>query len=178
MPTKGFITVRDYAKDTATMYFHLPEITALNYAAVTQDLDEVRDAIEPHLLGKIVNVGFTRTFNDDAIDITPITDKEADRGKKFLVTLQDMKGWLDALGTIRNPGYGAMFSVEIPVINPAIVTNESDFVDIVTAGDGKDLADALAANIKSRDNRDASGATPNDTTFCRVVSIKRVSRTL
>lgn len=174
MPTKGFITIEDYSQETSTMTFNLPEITALNFAGVTQDLDEVRDAVAAVVLGKIVNVGFTRTYNDDAINLTPVSDKNAQRERKFLVTMIDVKGWLDALGTIRNPGYGKTFNVEIPCIDVDLVANNKDEVDI-TAGDGLTLANALAANIKSSTNRDAATSVA-DPDYCRVVSIRKVGR--
>lgn len=111
MATRAFLTVEDYEKSTSNMFFWVQDITAANFASVTQDIDELKDAAAAIIRGTIKGVGFTKTY-DESFAVN--TDPEAQRETKWLVTYRDTTPYLDALNAIPNPGYGKIFNAEVP----------------------------------------------------------------
>ncbi len=175
MPTSMNITIEDQSKERSSTSITLPEITVTNFTGVTQDLDEIRDAIATVILGEIRVVGFTRTYNDDTVSSDPVTDKDAQRESKWLVTYQDVKRWMDLLMTIPNPAYLKTYTFEIPTANRALLLSGTDYMDI-SQGVGLAFVQALEANVKSPYNRDAVPVPVSDPDYIRVLSVKHVGR--
>lgn len=175
MSTQMFMSIMDYPNETGSLNIHLPEITVLNFTGVTQDLDEIADAIQAVVLGNTVRLGFTRTYDDsDAINPDPVTNTAAQREQKWLVTYKDVKKWLDAAGTIANGAYRKKFTFEIPCADLSLLQTNSDQMN-VTAGAGLALVTALEANAKSPYNKDAPSF-GTDTEYIKVLSIRHVGR--
>lgn len=176
MPTKGFVTYIDHSKETSTVSFWLPEITALNFAGVTQDLDEIVDGLAVITQGHVVNKGFTRTYDDD-LNLSPVTDESVGREDKWLITFRDVKQFLDLANSIPNPSKGKLFKIEVPTaVYTGFVPQGSDFMTVGSDA-WNDLAAALVPNVKSENNRNAPAGV-GDTTYVEMVSVKRVGRNL
>lgn len=174
MAVTGYVTIRDYNGELSTTRFWLPNITAANWTGVTQDLDEIADAIADGgmIRGEVVDVGYSQSFPRS---VAAITDEEAQREKKWLVHYTDIEEFLDVAGSIPNPGYGKKFTFEIAT---ALLTGH------MITGSGEDLADleetevaalvtVLENNVRSPYNNQSSyGTAP----FIRIDKISYVGR--
>lgn len=161
MPTRAFITVADYGgpngqEELSTTLFWVQDISDINYASVTQDIDEVKDAIAPTIRGVIREVGFTKTFPESG---AAVSDVEAQREDKWLVVYRDTTQFLDAANTIANAGYLKVFNFEIPTaeLTGHLLTN-SDVMNIAS-GEGLTLANTIEANVRSPYNHTANAPT-------------------
>lgn len=156
MPTRGHVTIEDYNGEKTVTSFWLQDIGAANFAAVTQDLDEVKDAIIPMIRGKVRSAGFTKEFPEDN---TAVTDEEAARETKWLVTYRDTTQFLDVANTIANAGFGKLFNLEIGTAERTghLVAGEdiADLTDVEVDA----LRDSLNANIRSPYNHTANAPT-------------------
>jgi hypothetical protein len=179
MPTKAFLTIEDYGGEKSVMSFHVQDVGAGNYGSVTQDIDEVKDAIMRVIEGEVRVSGFTKTFPESA-DI--VLDTSAQRERKWLVTMQDTTQFLDAGNTIANPGYLQLFSFEIATAKLELLgASRSDEVDYSLNLEPDPLEDPiliwaevmgeLEANVRSPWNHTAA-VTPTQV----VKSIRHVGR--
>jgi len=174
MAVTGFVTIRDFNGEVSTTRFWLPNITSVNWTGVTQDLDEIADAIADGgmIRGEVIDVGYTQSFPRSS---AAVTDEEAQREKKWVVHYTDTNEFLDAPGAIPNPGYNKKFTFEIAT---ALLTGH------MVSGSGEDLADldepevaamvaALEANVRSPyNNQTAYGTAP----FIRIDKIVYAGR--
>lgn len=167
MPTQAFVSIEDFDGEPTTVTFWVQDIGAGNYASVTQDIDEVKDAIIAAVRGEVRKTGFTKTFLESFADVT---DEEAQRETKWLVTFRDTTQFLDAGNTIANAGFGKIFTLEIGTAlltgNLVSGTNLADLS--VTEMDA--LRDAIQANVRSPYNHTANAPS------ILVLSIEHVGR--
>jgi len=170
--TKAYITYQDYGKETSTVSWHVQEITALNFSAITQNIDELRVSFNNPTLGTIRSLGFTRTFDDLGVTPVPPTNAFAQRETKWLVTMRDTKRFLDLLNTISNPGFGSLFSIEIPTANLVLLPPGVEVMDLQSEAA---LVASIETNVKSKDNANAPAGV-NDTAYVKVLSIRHVGR--
>lgn len=149
MATKAFVTIADYGgadgkEELSTTSFYTTDITALNFGSVTQDIDEVKDAILDVIRGEVREVGFTKTFPESA---ALVTDAEAQREDKWLVVYTDTTAELGA-GVI-NAGYGKKFNFEIATaLLTGLLSTNSDLMDL-TSTEGAALKASIEANVRS-----------------------------
>lgn len=172
MATRGFITIQDYGGEKSTSSFWLEDINQTNFLSVTQNLDEIKDAILPTIEGTVLEVGFTKSFPEAA---TLPTAPSAQRERKWLVTVRDTTQFLDATHLIANPGYLKVFSFEIGTAELAghMINNSNDVADLTAAGEMDALRDSIEANMRSPWNHSAgTGVTPT----MQVLSIVHVGR--
>jgi len=171
--SNGSIVIQDYDSEISLTNINLQNIDAIgaDYGSITQDLDEVKDAILTLILGKVRKVNYGVIFPETE---AAVTDKQAARETKWLVTYKDTTQFLDGANAIDNPGFGKVFTFEIATANRALLAANSDTLDITTtASVGKLAADVFAANIRSPYNRSAeAGVTPTN----QILSIKAVGR--
>lgn len=171
MATKAFVTIKDYDGETSTTSFWVQDIGAVNYAAVTQDIDEVKDSIITVSRGNVLQSGFTKTFPENP---APVTDAEAQREEKWLCSFRDTTQFLDAGNTIANPGYLKIFTMEIGAAKLSVagtpwVTTDGSADRSITAID--DFFTDVPANVRSPYNHTA-GVTPTSV----LVSMVHVGR--
>jgi len=170
--TKAYITYQDYGKETSTVSWHVQEITALNFLAITQNIDELRVSFTNATLGTIKSLGFTRTFDDSGVTPLPPNEQFAQRETKWLVSMRDTKRFLDLLNTIANPGFGSLFSIEIPTANLEILPSGENKLDLQSESA---LVASIETNVKSKDNANAPAGI-GDTNYVKVLSIRHVGR--
>jgi len=161
MATKGYIALEDYSKEKSGVGFYLQDIGAGNYASVTQDLDELKDAIAAVSGCVVRSAQFTKDFPESfALSTNPDGNREA----KWLVRMRDTTPYLGAGSTFPNPGYGQIFTFTIPgalsetADGPTKVPN-TDLADLVGNAEMAALVVALEANARS-DTNNAAAVTP------------------
>lgn len=169
--SNGSIVIEDYSKERSTFNPNVQDLDAAGalFGSISTDLDEIKDAIQPLIRGVIRHstLSFKYPESDD-----PVTDVEAARETKWLVTYRDTTEYLGALNTVPNPGFNQLFSFEIPTAKRSLLSGNSDTLDITTGGSvGAVAKAALEPNIRSPYNRAASGTPTN-----RIEEIKFVGR--
>lgn len=168
MPTSGFITFIDYGGESSVTNIPIQDVGAGNYAAVTQDLDEIKDALITVSRCNVLRTGFTKTFPEaGGLPASP----EAQREDKWLVTYRDTTQFLDVGSTIANPGFLKVFNFEVPGANRTLLVPNTELMDVSTGSVGEDFVTAVEANVRSPYNNSAA-VTPT----IEVLSVKYVSR--
>lgn len=135
MSTKGYVTTEDYSQEVSTVSFWLQDIGAANFASVTQDLDEVKDAIDAFSLARVKNAGFNKTYPESS---ATVADPTAQRERKALVIYEDTTPYIDdPTNTVANPGFGKLFQLEIPA--PRMFEDDGTTSVLVSGTDLYDL---------------------------------------
>lgn len=168
MPSTGFITVIDNTRETSVTNIPVQDVGAGNFAAVTQDIDEIKDAIQSVIVGTVLRTGFTKTYPESGL--VPASP-QAQRETKWLVTYRDTTQFLDVANTISNAGYLKVFNFEIPCADLTLLKPNSDEMDTSAGTTGADFVAAIEANVRSPYNHSAA-VTPT----IQVLSVKHVSR--
>jgi hypothetical protein len=169
MPTQGFVTIEDMDHEVSTTSFWLQDVGAGNFASVTQDLDEIKDAIITVIRGVVRQTGFTKTYLES---FAVVTDEEAQRENKWLVTYRDTTQFLDVANTIANTGYGKVFNIEVATAKlTGLLLDDRGVMDINDGGVGEAFKDVLQANIRSPYNHTAAG-----TPTIQVIEVAHVGR--
>ena len=168
---KGSISIDDYDAENSRTNVNLQIIDAAyaNIGSVTQDLDEIKDAVLTIITGRVRKTFLSiSTLEDQA----PITNVQAAREGKWLVTYKDTTEFLDALNAINNPGFGQPFKFEIPTADRTKLAANSDFLNIAT-GVGAAFVAAIEPNIRSPYNQAAeAGVTPTN----KVLSVQYIGK--
>jgi len=169
--TVGVVQVEDYDGEISSTSFNLQNIdqTGSNYGSVTQDLDELKDAILGVIVGQVRFSEVMKRFPESAAEVT---DQSAQRERKWLVVMRDTLQYLDVANAISNPGFQKLFTLEIACADPSLLVAHSDLMD-VSAGAGLTLHDGLEANARSPwNNNPEATITPTQ----EVVEVRLVGR--
>lgn len=166
MPTRAAINMQDYNNESSTVLLWVQDMSAVNYGAVTQDVDELKDAIAAITLGEIREAVVTKAFPESS---AAVTDKTAQRETKWLVTYRDTTQFLDAANTIANPGYLKIFTTEIPCADLTLLADNKEELNL-SSGAGATFKAAFEANARSPYNHSASAPS------IQVLSVKHVGR--
>lgn len=172
MPTHGTVSIEDASGETSTIRFNIQDYSLIptapnNIGSVSQDLDELKDAVALITLGEIRKVNLGKDFPESA---APVTDVNAQRERKWLVTMRDETQFLDPTNAVPNPGYLRTFQFEVPCANLALLRAGSDEIDLANATVIQ-FVTAVQLNIRSPWNSSAL-VTPTN----RVISIRHVGR--
>lgn len=155
MPTRAVFTIEDYSNERTSTKTWVQDIGAGNYAAVTQDIDEIKDSIATVILGEVRSAGFSKSFPESAADVT---DPVAQRELKWLVVMRDTTQFLDVGNTIANPGYGKAYTFEVGTANPALLVPNTDLMDVSQAP-GDAFVTSMEANTRSPYNHTGNAPT-------------------
>lgn len=117
------LTIEDYNRETSTTSVNIGPLTAANYTAKHAAIDAYKTAVAGITLGEIRKVTVNEVF---AESVAAITDVNAQRERKWLVTFRDNTEFFDAGDTISNVGYGQLFKVEIPCADLGLLDNNLD----------------------------------------------------
>lgn len=168
----GTIQIADWDGETSNVQPNLPDATAAlaNANNLATDLDEIKDAVAALIRGVIRKVVLCFTFPESGAEVTDI---EASREGKWLVSYRDNTPFLGAANTFPNPGYTKLFSFEIPTADRTLLPDGTDELDLTDGAVAPSVA-ALEANIRSPYNRNAGGVTVVNV----IESIKYVGRDL
>lgn len=164
MPTRAYVTVEDYSKEQSTTQFWVQDISSLNYDSVTQDIDEVKDGIITMIDGEVRVAGYNKTFPESS---ATVTDPNAQRESKWLITYRDTTQFLDAGNTISNAGYLKLFSAEVGTADKDLLTQEgSDDLDLNDGGVVQSFVGVWEANVRSPYNH---------TAFAPTIQVERIT---
>jgi len=167
------IVIEDYDGEISTVKPNLQDADAgaTNYGSLATDLDEIKDAILTVVRGEIRYVSLGVQFPESGV---AVSDVEASREGKWLVTMRDTTQYMDVGNLINNPGYGKLFAFEIPTADRTLLPANSDIADL-TAGVWPAFVTDIEANVRSPWNRSAgAGVTPTQ----EVVTVHYVGRNL
>lgn len=162
---KGGFTIEDYSREKSTISVNIGGLTAANTVAKHAALDTLKGAISDITLGEIRKTTVTESFAESS---ALVTDTNAQRESKWLVTLVDDTQFLDGGNTINNVGFGSRFTVEVPTADDALLTGNSDYLTLEDGGVIAAFCAALAAVANS----------PTGGNEVHVESIKIVGRNL
>jgi hypothetical protein len=162
----GTFTVEDYDREKSSSSFNIGPLTAGNFVAKRAALDALKTAIDGIIIGEIRKTTISEQFSES---VAAVTDKNAQRESKWLVTYRDETQFLDVGNTINNVGYGNLYSVELPTADLSLLGNNQDALDI----DPLTRAAVVTAFITAFEAVQNSPTGGNDVT---VVSIRHVGR--
>lgn len=158
-------SIEDYNEETSRTSVNIGPLTLANFEAKRDAIDDLKNAIPALILGEIRTTNINEIFAESTANIT---NKNAQRESKWLVSLRDVTQFFDVGNTINNPGFGNKFNIEIPTADlallPAISTDELD----LTTGAVATFVTALEAVANS----------PTGGNECEVISIRHVGRNL
>lgn len=166
MSTRAAISMEDYDGESSTVLLWVQDVSAVNFGSVSQDVDELKDAIATISLGAIRDASINKSYPESP---ATVTDKTAQRESKWLITYRDTTQFLDAANTIANPGYLKVFTTEIPAAKLSLLSNNSDELDLAETTVAA-FVTVFEANARSPYNHSANAPTID------VLSIKHVGR--
>lgn len=155
-------TIEDYDAERSTMQLNIGPLTAINFTAVRDGIDAVKAALPALIDGEVRKTTISEQFAEST---APVTDQNAQRETKWLVTYRDITPFLDVADAIQNVGYGNLYTVEIPTADLGLLDGNSDTLD---------LADpAVAPFVTAFEAIQNSPTGGNET---EIVSIRHVGR--
>lgn len=164
MQNQATISIEDYDHEKSGTSLNIGPITVLNFVAVRDAIDDLKLALPGIIMGEIRQTTIAEKFSESTADVT---SQQAQRETKWLVTYRDVTQFLDVANTINNAGYGNLSSVEIPTADLALLSGNSDTLDL-TLG-------AVAAFVTAFE---AIQNSPTGGDEIEVVSIRHVGRNL
>jgi hypothetical protein len=117
----------DYNKEKSSVGVNLGPITALNFTAVRDALDDLKTALGGITLGEIRKTSISEQFAESS---ATITDQNAQRERKWLVSYRDVTQFFDVANTINNVGFGNVYQVEVPTADLSLLTGNSDILPL------------------------------------------------
>lgn len=145
MANQFTITIEDVEEKKGSTSINIGPLTALNFTATRDALDDLHAAIAAVSLGEVRQTTLSEII---AQSDAAVTDEWARRGNKWLVTCRDTTQFFDVGNTINNPGFGKLFDFTIPCADNALATVGDDEMDL-TAGAGLALKTAVEAIVHS-----------------------------
>lgn len=158
------ITFEDYDRETSRMSVNIGPLTAANFTAKRDAIDDLKNALPAITLGEIRRTTINEVFTEST---EAITNQQAQRETKWLVTLRDVTQFFDVGNTISNPGFGNLFQIEIPTADLGLLANNTDELSLTATG-----VPAFVAALEAVANSPTGG---NEV---QVVSIRHVGRNL
>lgn len=158
------ITFEDYNREKSSTAVSVGPLTAANYTAKHAAIAAYEAALEGITLGEQRRTTISEVF---AGSVDPVTDTNAQRETKWLVTARDITEFFDVGNTISNPGFGNLFQVEIPTADLSLLENNSDELAL----DGTEAAAFVTAF-------EAVANSPTGGNEVQVVSIRHVGRNI
>lgn len=155
-------TIEDFSKEKSTFSINVGPITAANFTALRDAIDDLKLVMDNLMLGEIRRTNITEVFAEST---AAVTDVNAQRERKWLVTYRDNTQYLDVGNTINNTGFGQLYNVEVPTAKLSLLDFESDELDLSIA--------AVAAWITAFE---AVAQSPTGGDEIEVVSIRHVGR--
>lgn len=137
-PKVGF-TITDYNGETSNCAGFIFQPTAANLPDILNDVGIFRTAMEDIILG-VVKREYGQIFNT-LLDNSSPEDRNAQRERKWAITAQDTREFLDVAQAVRNPNFRAITTMEIPTASVTDPDNESLLLE------GTELADPENAYI-------------------------------
>lgn len=157
-------TIEDYDREKSTVGINIGPLTALNFAAVRDAIDDVKVAIDGLTIGAIRKTSISEAFAESS---AAVTNQNAQRERKWRVLYRDDTQFFDVANTINNVGFGNIYDIEIPTADLSLLTGNSDILPLTQTE-----AAAFVTAFEAIQNSPTGG---NE---CTVLEIKHVGRNL
>ena len=161
---KATFTIQDFDSEKSTMSINIGPLTAANFTAKRDAIDDLKAATADIIAGEIRNTSITESF---AESVDAVTNVNAQRESKWLAVLRDVTQFFDVGNTINNVGFGHLFSVEIPTALLSLLAGNSGILSLA--------APAVAAFVTAIE---AIANSPTGGNEVEVVEIRHVGRNI
>jgi hypothetical protein len=161
---KATFTLQDFDAENSTMSINIGPLTAANFTAKRDAIDDLKVAMADIVAGEIRKTSVTEQFAESA---DPVTDPTAQRENKWLAILRDVTQFLDVGNTINNVGFGNLFTVEIPTALLSLLAGNVGSLNLATP--------VIAAFVTALE---AVANSPTGGNEVEVVEIKHVGRNI
>lgn len=161
---KATLTIQDYDAEKSTFSVNVGPLTAVNYTAKMDAIDDLKVATADIIAGEIRQTSVTNAF---AESVDAVTDVNAQRESKWIAVLRDITQFFDVGNTINNVGFGHLFSVEIPTALLSLLAGNSGVLSLAVP--------AVAAFVTALE---AVANSPTGGNEVEVVEIRHVGRNI
>jgi hypothetical protein len=161
---RASFSIEDFSRESSRTGVNIGPLTAANFTAKRDAIDDLKLAIDGIILGEIRSTSITESFAESS---DPVATINAQRERKWLVTARDVTQFFDVANTINNPGFGELFQTEVPTANIALITTNTDEVPLTEP--------AIAAFVTAFE---AIAHSPTGGNQTEVVAIRHVGRNL
>jgi len=120
-------TFEDYNAEKSSMAMNIGPITVLNFAAVRDAIDDLKTAVGGLTLGEQRKTTISEQFSESS---AAVTNQNAQRERKWLVSYRDVTQFFDVANTISNVGFGNVYQVEVPTADLSLLTGNSDILPL------------------------------------------------
>jgi hypothetical protein len=124
-------TIEDYSREKAGMSLNVGPLTAANFTAKRDAIDDLKAVMDNIMIGEIRRTNITEVF---AESVAAVTDQNAQRERKWLVTYRDNTQFLDVGNTINNTGFGQVYNTEVPCAKLSLLAGNSDTLSLTATG--------------------------------------------
>jgi hypothetical protein len=163
MANSASLTIGEYdPKENSTMSLNVGPVTSVNFDARRDAIADLQAVMGNIILGV---VRFTNLNIKTTESVAEVTDQNAQRERKWLVTYRDNTEFLDVADTIENVGFGKLYTTEVPTAKLSLLDQKSDDLDLAATG--------VAAWIAAFE---AAQQSPTGGNEIEVISIKHVGR--
>jgi hypothetical protein len=132
MANSASFTIGEYdPKENSTMQLNQGPVTAANYDARRAALDTLKGVMGNISLGEVRFINLNIKTTESVVEVT---DENAQRERKWLVTYRDNTEFLDVADTIENVGFGKIFNTEVPCADLSLLSNKSDELSLTATG--------------------------------------------
>ena len=159
------VTFEDYNGEKSSTAVNIGPLTLANFTAKRAAIDAYEAALGGITLGEQRRTTINEVF---AGSVAAVTDTNAQRETKWLVTARDVTEFFDVGNTINNPGYGNLFQVEVPTADLSLLENNND---TLVLDDGGPIAAFVTAF-------EALANSPTGGNEVQVISIRHVGRNI
>lgn len=157
-------TFEDYNFESSNSGVNIGPLTAANFTAKRAAINTLETAAQAITLGELRRTSINEVF---AISSAAVSSVNAQRERKWLVTMRDNTQFFDVANTINNPGYGNLFKGEWPTADLSLLTGNSDTLDLTVT--------AVATFVTALE---AVANSPTGGNECIVTKIEHVGRNL
>lgn len=157
-------TIEDYDFEKSVTGVNIGPLTVVNFTAKRDAIDDLKAAIPGIILGEIRQTNINETFAESS---DAVSDQNAQRERKWMVTMRDVTQFFDVDNTINNPGFGDLFQIEIPTAKASLLAGNSDMLVLSVT--------AVATFVTALE---AVANSPTGGNECEVVKIQLVGRNL
>lgn len=164
MANLATFTVEDYKGKKSSMSGNVGPITALNFTARRDAIDDFKATLAPMIRGEVRATNITERFAESASEVT---DDAASVGSKWRIIVQDQTQFFDVGNTINNANYLNTFEVELPTADETLLAAHDATLDLADGGVVEAFVTAFEAAFQS----------PWGGNEIKVLEIRHVNRT-
>ena len=142
------LTIVDYNGETSSTGVNIGAVTAVSLPGLLTDIADLRSAISGLIVGNQRADKLT-AYNTTLNPALP-TSTDAQVERKWRVVYTDTLPFFDdPVNAIPNAGFGKIFEIEIATADSTLLDNNSEYLDIDSAGPGQDFVDAFETIARS-----------------------------